>query len=236
VLFVLILLLIIYNVVVIATNGSPTITPDISNEAKTIGSGEELNYVVLGDSTAVAQGAQYSDGYAVNTAENLAENYKVTYINYGVSGARISDVVNKQLSESKDFTPDLVLVGVGANDVTHLTSLGSVENDIYKIMKDLKNRNNNVRIVFTGAASMGDVLRFPQPIKYLAGKQTERMNNVFKAAANEENVFFAAIAEKTGDAFASNPEYFASDKFHPSAAGYAEWTKALSPVLEEALN
>jgi hypothetical protein len=52
------------------------------------GSGPLLEYVVLGDSTAVGQGAPYERGIAVSTARHLsARGRRVRLVNLAVSGA-----------------------------------------------------------------------------------------------------------------------------------------------------
>ena len=235
VVFIVAIALLVSNLLAVFYNGSPVAAPDIPRNEITIGEGVELNYLILGDSTSIAQGSEYNQGYVVKTAESLSKSYKVTYQNFGVSGARINDVANDQLERSKKFKPDLVLVAVGANDVTHLTSLDNIKTDIKQIISTLRERNSNVKIVFTGSASMGDVFRFAQPFKWFMGTRTDAVNTVFEKLVVENNVIFAYVARDTGKQFAEHPEYFASDKFHPNNQGYAVWTEVLSPVLEQAL-
>lgn len=236
VVFVVVLALLVANLVAVFYNGKSVAAPDIPREATTIGDGDELKYLILGDSTSIAQGGDYDQGFAVKTAENLSKNYKVIYRNYGVSGARVNDVATSQLDESKEFTPDVVLVAVGANDVTHLTSLGSIKTDMQQIINKLRERNKDVKIIFTGAASMGDVNRFIQPFRWFLSQQTDDVNALFEQATRENGVTFAYIARETGEEFANNPKLFAQDNFHPNNEGYAVWTEVLNPVLEEAIS
>src|SRR5687768_10028054 len=95
--------------------------------------GESIRYVVLGDSTAAGVGAAYEDGIAVQTARYLGASTSVTLHNFGMSGARIRDVAEKQLSHAEAVRPDLVLISVGANDVTHLTSIPSMRRRLREI-------------------------------------------------------------------------------------------------------
>jgi lysophospholipase L1-like esterase len=234
-LFIFIVTLLVVNLLAVFTNGNSVSAPIISRDKTTIGEGDELKYLILGDSTSIAQGGDYTEGFAVKTAENLSKNYKVTYQNFGVSGARIHDVVTDQLERSKDFVPDIVLIAVGANDVTHLTSLGSIKTDVKQIISTLRERNSNVKIIFTGSASMGDVLRFAQPFKWFMGYRTSQVNAVFEKITTEESVTFAYIARETGKSFADNPQYFAQDKFHPNNDGYNVWTDVLNSVINQTL-
>ncbi len=231
--FVIILAIVIANLVAVLYNGKSVEAPEIPRAATTIGDGSELKYLILGDSTSIAQGGDYIEGFAVKTAENLGRNNKVTYQNFGVSGARIKDVATDQIERSKDFTPDIVLIAVGANDVTHLTGISSIKTDMQVIISKLKKRNNKVKIVFTGAASMGDVVRFIQPFKWYMGQQTKKVNTAFEQIAKENGVSFAYIARETGEEFANNPKLFAQDNFHPSNDGYAVWARVLNKVLDD---
>jgi lysophospholipase L1-like esterase len=234
-LFVIILATLIVNVLAVVYNGKSVPVPVIYRESKTIGKGDGLFYLILGDSTSIAQGAEYEHGFVIKTSKELAKKYRVTYQNFGQSGARISDVAISQMEESKMITPDIVLVAVGANDVTHLTSLKSIESSMLQIINELRSRNQSVKIIFTGAASMGDVQRFIWPTSWLLGKRTSEVNRVMERVSLKNDATFAYIAKKTGPKFATNPQYFAEDNFHPNNEGYSVWTEVLNQVIQQEL-
>jgi len=230
-----VMLTILVNVLIIKYSGNPVPAPDIPRSKISIGSGEKLNYAIFGDSTSVSQGSDYSEGYAVKTAEKLAETRQITHQNFGVSGARIADVVYDQVPKSYDFKPDIALIAVGANDVTHFTGFQEVEKGTNKIIDDLRLINPSVKIVITGSAAMGSVTRFPEPTKSIMAWRTNRVNQIMERVSKDKNVVFAYIAKETGDQFKKHPEYFASDKFHPNNEGYLIWTRVLNSVLEEVI-
>jgi lysophospholipase L1-like esterase len=217
-------------------NGTPVPVPKISRQPQTIGHGPDLTYVVLGDSTAVAQGAPYAQGYAVATANYLAKNYTLTWVNLAVSGARAHDVATKQLPRALPYRPDLVLIAVGANDVTHLTSLDSVRHSLQSTITALRRANSNVKIVLTGSPDMGAVPRLPQPLRWLAGERTKSLNAMVMQLAAQQHVTFAPIARQTGPVFRKHPDLFASDKFHPNAGGYKLWIPVLTTAIRQSLS
>ncbi len=229
-------LVIVSNSLLIVFGGKNVPTPEIPREVTKIGEGETLRFLIIGDSTAVTQGAAYSDGYVVAIANELSEDYEVAYKNNAVSGATVVDVANNQLNDLDKFVPDIVLVAAGANDVTHLTRLSVIENSLREIIGTVRTQNPKARIVFTGAAAMDTVKRFPLPARWLVGIRTHQINNVFRRTLSQENVYFVDIAEKTRETFADRPGLLAEDNFHPNAAGYAEWTKVLLPAVQAALN
>ncbi|MEO5627408.1 MAG: SGNH/GDSL hydrolase family protein [Candidatus Saccharimonadales bacterium] len=212
-------------------NGKNVPAPNIPRQSVAQGQGPRLNYYVLGDSTAVAQGADYLQGVAIGTANQLANNYAVTMTNLGVSGARTSDVASSQVDQIKT-KPDLVMILVGSNDVTHFTANKSVETSLRSITDKLVNLNCDTKIVITGAAQMGAVPRFPQPLRLIAGWRSNQLNKTFRQFSQTHNFTFAELASKTGPTFKNNRSLFAQDNFHPNAQGYAVWT----PVLAESLN
>ena len=212
-------------------SGSPVPVPNTPRAVQTIGTGKQLTYIVMGDSTAVSQGSAYSDGYAVGTATYLAQKHAVTWANLAVSGAQAQDVLTQQLPQALPYRPDVVLIGVCANDVTHMTGIKDIRDALMGIIRELQSTNADVRIILTGAPDMGSLPRIPQPLRLIAGRRSESINAMVLDLVDNQRVFFAPVATKTGPVFRAHPELFAADRFHPTAAGYSLWT----PVLIEAL-
>jgi len=213
-------------------SGTRVPVPKIMRDEQTIGAGPSLRYLVMGDSTSIAQGGDYIRGYAVATAKYLAKKHTVTWKNIGISGARAYDVLEQQLPAALAFSPDLVLLAVGANDVTHFTNLDVVRNSLERVVQSLQDGNPNVRIVLTGAPAMGTVPRFLRLTRSLMGRRTRAVNNQVVEVARHRRVVFAPIAEETEEIYRTHPELFAADKFHPTTEGYLPWI----PVLKHAID
>jgi lysophospholipase L1-like esterase len=156
-------------------------------------------------------------------------------VNLAVSGARAHDVAGQQVAQAAVNKPDVVLVAVGANDVTHLTSIGSVRASLQTIIVTLRQANPQVRILFTGSPDMGAVPRIPQPLRALAGNRTKALNSMMSVLAAKEHVTFVPIAEKTGPIFRAHHELFAPDNFHPNTEGYKTWIPVIVAAIDEAL-
>lgn len=227
-----IIVFIVLQLLFVKFNGSEVPVPTIPRGQETFGSGKPLVYAVLGDSTAVGQGGSYEDGIARASAQHLAENHLVTLQNFAISGAQVGDVLSHQVPQAIEIKPDIVLLSMGANDVTHLTPIERVRSDTAQIISELRRANPGIRVVITGAPAMGTVPRFPEPLRSLAGLRADQMNRMFIALAETESIVFAPVARETGPQFDKNPGLFAPDKFHPNTAGYITW----HPVLAKALN
>jgi lysophospholipase L1-like esterase len=210
-----------------------------TQQPTTLGTGPTLTYVVLGDSTAAGEGASsYTTGIAQTTARYLAKDHTVTYVNFAISGSRARDVLNEQVAKAVKLNPDVVLIAIGANDVMHLTSLGSERTSMNAITDTLTKANCNVKIVLTGSPDMGAVTRLAWPLRGLAGNRTKSINShVFVPLAEQKQLTFAPIAAVTGPQFRANPTgLLAADHFHPNDKGYATWEPVLETALTTALN
>ena len=198
-------------------------------------SGPQLTYVVLGDSTAAGVGGHYDLGIAVSTAKELGRRHPVAMTNLGVSGARMSDVRRLQLRDAASLRPDLVLLSAGANDVTHLTRVGSMRVDLDAIVRALRAANPNVKIVITGSPDMGAPPRIPWILRGLATCRTHSTNRMFREEASRLHLVFAPIADVTGPILRRDPTLFDADRFHPNDRGYATWITVLNDALAKAL-
>jgi acyl-CoA thioesterase-1 len=206
--------------------------PNIPRGTQTLGSsGTKLRFVVMGDSTSIGQGANYEQGIAWGSAEYLAKNHIVELTNAGVSGARVADVQAKQLAQAVSVKPDVVLLAIGANDVTHLTALSTVRTSIVAIITQLQAANPNVRIILTGSPAMGSVARFAPPTQWLAAARVRQVNAVFADVAQQKHAVLLPLAQKTAHAFKHDPSLYAADNFHPNARGYALWQPVINAGL-----
>ena len=201
------------------------------------GPGEHITFVVLGDSTAAGVGAGSAErAYPTLLAERLADRgRRVRLVSLGVSGARVGGVLLEQVPLAIDAAPDLVFIGIGANDVTHLTSLGDVERDMRVIIRALEDRTD-APIVVAGAPDMR-AAAFLEPLRSIVGFRGRQVTAVIERVAREEGAAVVPLAKRTAPFFVEDPDdHYSSDDFHPSAAGYARWADAIIPELEAALN
>ncbi|HWC13919.1 MAG TPA: SGNH/GDSL hydrolase family protein [Actinomycetota bacterium] len=197
--------------------------------------GRPLRFVVLGDSTAAGLGAgSPEDAYATVLAERLGrDEWRVELLAFGVSGARVRDVREEQVALAVAAEPDLVFVGIGANDTTHLTSLADVERDMDVALERLV--ATGATIVVAGPPDMR-AAAWLEPLRTLAGWRGRRVAAVIAGVAERHDVPVVPLAEKTGPYFASHPEdAYATDDFHPGPGGYRAWADAIYPVLTQAL-
>lgn len=194
-----------------------------------------LTFVVLGDSTAAGVGAgDARAAYPSLLAERLAGGGRhVRLVDLGVSGARVADVLTHQVPNAVEAAPDLVFVGIGANDATHLTRLTDVLMDTTAILAAL--RQTGAPVVVAGAPDMR-AAAFLEPLRTVVGWRGRQVAETIEEVARAMDIPTVPLAAETGPYFVADPpRYYAADDFHPSADGYALWARAIYPVLERAL-
>jgi acyl-CoA thioesterase I len=228
--------LVAIEILTIKYNGTLVPAPNIPRSSHVSNTGPQLTYVVMGDSTSIGQGAEYNHSYAMKSAEHLAQKYAVTLINTGVSGARTADILSDQIDEAIRHKPDVVLLGVGANDVTHFTNTQHLQNSLQQIIDALKQANPEVRIIATRSPAMDSVSRFPLISKFILRIRTTQVNKAFDLIIEKNNLTPALIAEGTRDAFLADPSLTAADNFHPNEKGYALWTPIINSALDLAVD
>jgi acyl-CoA thioesterase I len=178
-------------------------------------------WVVLGDSTGQGLGAPSPEGGYVGQA--LAELRLRTglpwrVLNLSVSGALIRDVLHDQLPRLP-AAADLVTCGIGANDILYTPPA--------KLLRDLR-------------ALMGVIpdetvildLPLPTGIWGILGRisvpYVARINRTIHETALARGLPVAEISAHFLPPWAGK---FASDYFHPSQAGYRDWTRALLAAI-----
>jgi lysophospholipase L1-like esterase len=197
--------------------------------------GKRLSFVVLGDSTAAGLGAgRAEDAYPTDLARELAhQGWRVRLTALGVSGARVHDVLTDQVPQAVAASPNLVFVGIGANDVTHLTSLASIRRDTAVLLRRLK--ATGASVVLAGPPDMRAKAWY-EPLRSLAGWRGRQIDAAMESVARTQQVAVVPLAKKAGPFFGAHPDTaYASDDFHPGPAGYRAWARVILPVLEEAL-
>jgi lysophospholipase L1-like esterase len=148
-----------------------------------------------------------------------------------VSGARISDVVGKQLPHVPADT-EVVLISIGANDVAHLSTVGAFRHHYGQLLAGLPAKAS---VILLGIPDMGSPTRLAQPLRAIVGWRGRAFDGVVRAVARSRHAGYVDIAGRTGPAFRHHPgRYFFSDHYHPNDAGYGLWAAAVAPVLATA--
>lgn len=197
------------------------------------GPGEPLRVTWIGDSTGQGVGAS-SPEHALPrvVARGLGRPVELTVL--AKSGARVADVLAQQLPLLKNTRPQWVFVGIGGNDVTHLTSRGAFRSAIEKLLDGVAAVHPD-HVIVLGIGEFASTPRFAQPLRFLAGVRGHELDTDLRNAANRHGALYVDIAGRAGPDFVRDPlRYHSVDRFHPSDAGYELWAKPTLATIREA--
>ena len=188
---------------------------------------------VLGDSIAWGQGAaRERDRLASRLAEGLdLRGYAVEPRVFAVPGARSSGLA-AQVREALAWRPALVVVVIGANDLTHLEPVEPAVRALADGVRRL--RAAGAEVVVAPAPDLSAVPHVPVFLREVVRTAGAAFREQQVAAVLAEGGRVADPDQRASRAFATDPSLFSADRFHPSSAGYAVIADSLLPVLVEA--
>jgi lysophospholipase L1-like esterase len=197
------------------------------------GSGEPLRVTWIGDSTGQGVGASAPEHALPRVvARGLGRPVELTVL--AKSGARVSDAVKAQLPLLEATHPQWVFVGIGGNDVTHLTSRGAFRTAIEKLLAGVAAVHPD-HVIVVGIGEFAGTPRFAQPLRFIAGLRGHQLDKDLRNAAIRHGADYVDIAGRVGPDFVRDPvRYHSVDRFHPSDAGYDLWGKATLATISEA--
>lgn len=195
---------------------------------------DPLHVVWLGDSTTSGVGAdEFEDSMAYRVAAGIADGpVEVTVL--GRSGDQVHEVLDDQLPRLAGTEADVVLVSIGANDVTAVTRPSTFEDRYRRLVDGIQQAAPDARIILVGIPDLGTAPRIPQPLRQIAGARGGQLTDRIEDVAQDEGVEYVDLGDRTSEIFSSDPErYFAGDDFHPSSAGHEVWADAVLDGISE---
>ncbi len=181
----------------------------------------EIYILVAGDSTAVGVGAIENIN---SVAGRLGTQFpKADISNIGVSGAKLKDLL-LMLQEQKIKNYNLVVLQIGANDITHNTPYDIIRKELSEILS-LTSKLNSKVIIFT-SGDVGRARVFRWPLSSIITSRTLKVREIFiEEASKYKNVSYVDLyLDRNDDPFEKNlKKYYAPDSFHLTGDGYGVW-------------
>lgn len=185
---------------------------------------------MVGDSIAWGQGAGLAEErLAPRLVQGLAD-HGVPAVDrvFAVPGARSADLA-AQVSAALVWAPDVTLVVIGANDLTHFVPSDEAAADLTSAVRRLRAAGGEV--VVAPAPDLGMVERVPPSLRPLARTASEELRRLQTHGVLELGARVADGDAATSREFAADRRLFSADRFHPSSAGYAVIATALLPEV-----
>ena len=189
----------------------------------------------LGDSTAAGQGvhrARDTPGALLASGLAAVAERPVKLMNVAQPGAQ-SDDLERQVSLLIDTLappPDVVVIMIGANDVTHRMPLTASVRMLADAVRRL--REAGAQVVVGTCPDLGSVEPVYQPLRWLARRASRQLAAAQTIAVVGLGGRTVSLGDLLGPEFEARPrELFGPDNFHPSAEGYATAAMAVLPTL-----
>lgn len=200
------------------------------------GDEEPLTLAVLGDSTACGFGVEFPDetpgGLLATGLAALAER-PVRLTCTAVVGAETRDL-EPQLERALAARPDVAVIIVGANDVTHATRPSESVRLLDAVVRRL--RAHDCEVVVGTCPDLGTIEPIGTPLRQIARAWSRRLAAAQTIGAVEAGARTVSLGSLLGPEFAAAPrELFGPDRFHPSATGYTSAAAALLPSVAAAV-
>ena len=199
--------------------------------------GRPVELLVLGDSIAAGLGA----GRAKHTlggrlARGVARDARrsVRLRSAAVVGAETSMLAAQLASLPASYRPDVAVVVVGGNDVTHRVPVAESVRDLAEAIDLLRERG--AEVVIGTCPDLGALRAVPQPLRALGSRASRQLADAQRATALAHGARVVSLAHVVGPFFLAEPdEMFSPDRFHPSAHGYERTATAMLPSVLAAL-
>jgi lysophospholipase L1-like esterase len=215
------------------TSGAP---PDATGWYGRGRPGPALKVALLGDSSAAGYGVELvTETPGAALATGLAEHAerRVYLRAFCVVGAKSSEL-DGQIDRALPIEPDVAVILVGANDVTHKMLPSESVRHLSEGVRRLVDAG--AEVVVGTCPDLGTVKPIAPPLKQVARAWSRRLAAAQTIAVINEGGRTVSLAAVLGPEFAAAPAIlFGPDQFHPSAEGYRALATVLLPSVLAAL-
>ncbi|MEU2789299.1 SGNH/GDSL hydrolase family protein [Streptomyces sp. NPDC007100] len=193
----------------------------------------------LGDSTAAGQGVhrpRQTPGALLASGLAAVAELPVDLHNVALPGAQ-SDDLDRQVSHllrGPAPAPDVAVIMIGANDVTHRMPPARSVRLLSEAVRRL--REAGCAVVVGTCPDLGTIEPVYQPLRWVARRLSRQLAAAQTIGVVENGGRTVSLGDLLGPEFEARPrELFGPDNYHPSAEGYATAAMAVLPTLCAAL-
>ena len=198
--------------------------------------GPPISMVILGDSSAAGYGVhrpRETPGSLLATGVSRRLRRPVRLRRLAVVGAT-SAGLPYQVEAALEHRPDIAVIVVGGNDVTH----GSQRNAAVRHLGDAVRRLRaaGAQVVVGTCPDIGAIKPIKPPLRWLARPWSRQLAAAQTVVTVEAGGWTVSLGQLLSARFVADPvRMFSADQFHPSAEGYARAAAGLLPTVISAL-
>ena len=201
---------------------------------------EAVKLLFLGESSVAGIGVKSHHQSLVGAVSKTLAKGMNTQVQWDVvakSGYSVKMLNEKLIPQIKDKNPDLIIVGMGANDAFQLNSLKGWRRDIKALIKNIRTTHPETPIFF---ANMPPVIDFPVltnllqfflgNLVILFGNELSRIVPHYqKVWYNEQRITLKGFKAISDENYEVND--FFSDGVHPSGLTYRIWGELMGEYI-----
>jgi lysophospholipase L1-like esterase len=199
--------------------------------------GPPIELLLLGDSIAAGLGAERpKDTLGARVAKGTARALRrpVRLRTAAVVGAESSMLAAQIDALPAGYRPDVAVVIVGGNDVTHRVPIATAVRHLEDAIVRL--RDAGAAVVVGTCPDLGALRPVPQPLRSLGSRLSRALAQAQARTADRLGARVVSLRRAVGPFFITRPdEMFSLDRFHPSALGYRRTAEALLPAVLDVL-
>lgn len=188
-----------------------------------------MKILVAGDSTGVGTGASSPE-------ESIAGRIGKDFPNASLRNISENGITTEELREKLERLDnsmyDLIVIQIGANDVTKFTPKTKIAREIKLVLGYAETHASSVILLTAGNMGLSPV--FKAPFSNYITARTLVVREIFQseAAARPSVTYIDLFKEAEDDTFSKDiDKYYADDLFHPSSEGYGVWYQDIQSIL-----
>lgn len=208
---------------------APRFAPADGPPSGSVGSGKQVRLLAIGDSIIAGVGANTLPNALVGqTAAALSSALDgcVQWQALGVSGYNSKKVLTELVPKMPEHSADFVIVSVGVNDVTGLTTMRQWRRNLKLLLGSIADHSPNAVVAASGLPPMHRFPLLPQPLRAVFGMRSRSFDDALRNIVEElPNCRYVPLN------FDPDPSQFAADGYHPSEESYVEYGRQVADAL-----
>lgn len=207
---------------------TPVLAEPIGERSGQCGAGDPLSLLIVGDSAAAGVGVNHQEDALLGClVKGLGDAHSVTWKLLANSGDTSAQLL-KRLDEAESEEWGTVVVSIGVNDVTALTSQSRWLANLEAIVKTLRHRFGAQRVYLSSVPPMHEFPALPQPLRWWLGLRASQLNKKMRQLAiRSSGCEFVQVP------YVSDNRYIAADGFHPGANAYQLWGMHMTGLIKD---
>lgn len=188
-----------------------------------------LSLLMVGESTVAGVGVHSQEqGLVAKTALALSKMAQcdVQWHAVGENGVDIQGTLKRLISQIPQGPYDFIVICLGVNDTTGMTSLSDWQNAITELIQRLQKDHPTAAIFLSGLPPMEKFTALPQPLRFVLGLRAKLLDHTLHAHPGNHQEFQTISVEPLLE-----KDYLAIDGYHPSELGYQIWGEKIAQAL-----